>query len=189
MVLRRLKDPVVAAVGQNKNGSFLPFHEVFNDDVASRFAEDILLQQFLQSVQGFARRSADHGPLSGSKAVGLDHQGKSMVHDMTLCFFILCALERHITGRRDPVLSEKIFGKDFASFQLGCILARAKDLKAVLFKKVDDAIHKGDFGADDCQVYLVLLRELIESVEIVGWNGDEFRETADTGVSRSAIDL
>ena len=141
VVLRRFQRQDRVAVDDRQDTRLVAGQTFFNDNLGPRRAEGVFEHDPLDRAESLLTILADKHSLARREAVGLDDQRRFLavleVRDR-----VLMPAERVKLGRRHVRFAHQFLREDFASFEFGRSLRRAKDAQIRRLKGINHARHQ-----------------------------------------------
>jgi hypothetical protein len=157
VVLARGQRQRVRAVCHDDEARFLAFEEFLDHDARAGFAQPVLHQHQVYRGPCLGYRGRNHNPFAGGKAVGLDHDRRALLVDVSLGF--ACIRERRIFCGRQAMTHHELLGEILRGLELRCSAHRTEDFQARLLERVHDAGGERRFGTDDSEIDLFFFCE------------------------------
>ena len=172
MVLARRKHQVLFAADHEHDRSLFALHELLDDDLVARRAEDLGLHHVAQRGLGLGLGGRDDDALPCRQARGLDDdRDRLLTH---VCQSRSQGAESLGSGGRHLVTHHEILAEGLAGFEAGARGERAVSRDARGFEGVDHAGGERDFRADDHEIGLGAADELEDGGGVGGVDIEAF---------------
>ena len=159
MILGRGQRDDRPAVGDRQHADFLPVEPLLDHDLVAGFAELLVAADPFDRLDRFGPRGADEHALAAGQSVGLDHH-RHVLAILQIGGGVVGVAKHVVIGGRHVGIAQQVLAEDLASFQLGGLLARAKDPQLGILKGIDNALGQRQLRTDDGQPDVILLGEL-----------------------------
>ena len=141
------------AITDGDEADFFALEEFFDDDFATRRADEGPGEEVGERGFGFGESLCDHHTLACREPVGFqdDGQGELLKSGSRLAF----GMGDLILGGWDAVGCHEVFGKDLTAFELGGGTGGAEDEEALGLEAIHEAIDEGRLWSYNCKINFV----------------------------------
>ncbi len=181
VVLGRRQGHDNLTVGEGQKRRLLPFQKFLDNHATASGAKSSFAEDVLHRGDGFRLSLGDDDTLTGSKAVGLDHDGRALLTDKVLG--LLGIGEGAVSCGRHSVLGHQVLGETLAALDLSGFFIGAEDGQTDLAKAIDKAQGQGKLRSDHGQTDLLLLGESQQPVDIIDLEIDTLGQLGNAGIA------
>ena len=164
MVLAGRQREHVRAVAHHDEACFLAFKALFDHHARAGLTQALVAQHPVHGRSGFLDGGCDDHALAGGEAVGLYHDGRSLLLDILAGF--LRIVEGCMARGGDRVPHHELLGEILGGFKLRSGPGRAEYPEALCAELIDDAGGKRRFGTDHGQVHAFARGEVGQGPDI-----------------------